>query len=81
MTHPAHQLHEVPHAPPPVVLAQVAAADATFERLHARGRRVHFDLHPQTGALEIHLVDGAGRAVAALSAHDVLEILAKGDID
>jgi hypothetical protein len=76
MTLQRRQLAAVPDAPPAEVLAQIADAGAVYDELAAQGRRLHFELHPRTGALTIQLLDASGRELRTVSPRGVLDIAA-----
>lgn len=69
----------VPSGPPAEVLADIAVAWASCERLEAAGRRLHFDLRPADGRLTVELTDRHGAPLGPVSPGRVLAIAA-GDL-
>jgi hypothetical protein len=71
---------DVPASPPPEVLAEIAAAGATYDRLWEQGRRVHFELDSVTGRLSIQLLDVAGNLLGPVSPSRLLEVVSGAEL-
>lgn len=65
---------DVPDAPPPEVLAEIAAAGAAYDRLAACGRHVHFGIGAFTRRLSAEMRDDDGALIESLTPRRVLEL-------
>jgi hypothetical protein len=69
---------EIPASPPARVLAEVDAAFAHAERLHAAGRELHFGHDPMTGRLVIQVRTLGGRVLDTLQPSAALDFITTG---
>jgi hypothetical protein len=69
---------DIPASPPACVLAEVDAAFAHAERLHAAGRELHFGHDPMTGRLVIEVRTIGGRVLDTLQASAALDFITTG---
>jgi hypothetical protein len=60
---------------PPAVQVDVAAAAARYEELERMGRRLHFGIHPATGAIVVEVRDLANRLVRTIPPHEALAVV------
>ncbi len=63
-----------PQVPPPAVMAAIAAAWDTFDRLEAEDRRLHFRLRREQPGVVIELRDLADQVVSTVTASDALAL-------
>jgi hypothetical protein len=74
-SHPReHRRDDVPDAPPPEVLDEIAAAAEAHERLVADGRQVHFGIGAFTRRLSAEIRDEDGELLESLTPRRVLEL-------
>jgi hypothetical protein len=69
---------DIPASPPACVLAEVDAAFAHAQRLHAAGRELHFGHDPMTHALVIQLRTRHGRVLETLRPSAALDFITTG---
>jgi len=69
---------DIPASPPACVLAEVDAAFAHAERLHAAGRELHFGHDPMTGRLAIEVRTLGGRVLETLQPSAALDFITTG---
>jgi hypothetical protein len=69
---------DIPASPPACVLAEVDAAFAHAERLHAAGRELHFGHDPMTGRLVIEVRTIGGRVLDTLQPSAALDFITTG---
>jgi hypothetical protein len=62
----------IPSAPPPEVMHEVLAAQRAIEDMHARGRRLHFEM--DAGRVKILLQDLDGNTLREIPPSDALEV-------
>lgn len=65
---------DVPDAPPPEVLADIAAAADAHDRLTAAGQHIHFGIGAFTRRLSAELRDDEGALIESLTPRRVLEL-------
>lgn len=65
---------EIPPAPPPEVLADIAAAARAYDRLVSEGRHVHFGIGAFTRRLSAEMRDDDGTLLESLTPRRVLEL-------
>ncbi|HEX4009239.1 MAG TPA: hypothetical protein VHX62_04495 [Solirubrobacteraceae bacterium] len=71
----------IPDSPPPGVLRAIAGAGTAYDRLEASGRRLHFQLAPDTGELTVVVLDLEGTPVGTVPARRVLDLAAGAPLD
>jgi hypothetical protein len=75
---PADGAGSIPASPPACVLAEVDAAYAHAERLHAAGRELHFGHDPMTGRLVIQIRTLSGHVLETLQPSAALDFISPG---